>query len=249
MSRRAVIVLMALLFTVTVLLRAPARWLLAALPAGVECRAPEGSLWQGSCARLQVSGAALDAVSWSLHAWPLLLGHLDVDVTSADAQATGTARVSLGFGGLRSLRQLQAELPVDPGRLPLFPAGWTGRLELAFDAIEFDAGRITLIEGTATAHDLAQRNPPLAYGSYELRFSPAAPAGAASDTPIRGELRDLGGPLSVSGALTIRNGREYRLAGLVAARPAAGAELAKAVDYLGPSDAQGRRSFTVEGSF
>ncbi len=254
MSRRALIVLMALLFAFTVLLRAPASWLLAALPAGVECRAPAGSLWRGSCERLQIPGAALDAVSWSLHAWPLALGHLDVDLHSADPQATGTARVSLGIGGLRSLRQLQAELPIDPGRLPLFPVGWTGRLELAFDAIEFDAGRITLMEGTATARSLAQRNPPLAYGSYELRFSPAAQTsnaatGGATDAPIRGELRDLGGPLAVSGALTIRNGREYQLAGLVAARPSAGAELAKSVEYAGPADAQGRRSFTLEGTF
>ena len=240
---------MALLFVFTVLLRAPARWLLGALPAGVECRAPEGSLWHGSCERLQMSGAALDGVSWSLHAWPLALGHLDVDLQSADAQATGSARVSLGFGGLRSLRQLQAALPIDPGRLPLFPAGWTGRLELAFDAIEFDAGRVTAIEGTATARSLAQRNPPLSFGSFELRFSPAAQAGGASDAPIRGELRDLGGPLAVSGTLTIRNGRDYQLAGLVAARPGAGADLAKVVEYAGPADAQGRRSFTLEGSF
>lgn len=248
-SRRALLVLMALLFSFTVLLRAPARWLLGALPAGIECRSPEGSLWHGSCERLQFSNASLAGVSWSLHAWPLALGHLDVDLHSDDAQATGTARVSLGIGGLRSLRALQAELPIDPGKLPLFPAGWTGRLELAIDAIEFDAGRITLIEGTATARALAQTNPPLTFGSYELRFAPAAQAGGPADAPIRGELRDLGGPLSVSGMLTLRNGREYVLAGLVAARPVAGAELAKLVEYAGPSDAQGRRSFTLEGSF
>jgi Type II secretion system (T2SS), protein N len=247
-SRRALLILMALLFAVTVLLRAPARWLLSALPAGVECRAPEGSLWQGGCGRLQIPGAALDAVSWSLHAWPLLRGHLDVDVQSADAQAPGTARVSLGFGGLRSLSGLHANLPVESGRLPLFPAGWTGRLGLAFDTIEFEAGRITLIEGTATARELAQRDPPLSFGSYELRFAPNAQSSAPDDAPIRGELRDLDGPLSVSGTLMIRNGREYVLAGLVAARPAAGAELAKAVEYF-PIDAQGRRSFKLEGSF
>ena len=249
MSRRALLVLMALLFAFTVLLRAPARWLLGALPAGIECRLPEGSLWHGRCDRLQFSGGSLEGVSWSLHAWPLALGHLDVDLQSADAQATGTARVSLGFGGLRSIRALQAELPVDPGKLPLFPAGWTGRLELAFDTIEFAAGRITLIDGTATARSLAQRSPPLTFGSYELQFAPAAQASGAADAPIRGELRDLGGPLSVSGTLTLRNGREYVLAGLVAARPGAGAELAKVVEYAGPSDAQGRRAFTLEGSF
>jgi Type II secretion system (T2SS), protein N len=243
------VILMALLFAVTVLLRAPARWLLGALPSGVECRAPEGSLWQGSCARLQIPGGGLDAVSWSLHAWPLLLGHLDVDLQSADPQAIGSARVSVGFGGLRSLRALQAQLPIDSGRLPLFPASWTGRLELAFDSIEFDGGRLKAIVGVATARSLAQRSPPLDFGSFELRFSPATAQSNAGDALIRGELRDLGGPLAVSGALVINNGRDYRLSGLVATRSNASADLEKVVEYAGPADAQGRRSFALEGSF
>ncbi|MBS0387903.1 MAG: type II secretion system protein N [Proteobacteria bacterium] len=241
--------LMAVLFAFTVLVRAPARWLQGALPAGVECRSIAGSLWHGRCARLQLPGAALDGVSWTLHAWPLLLGHVDVDLQSADAVATGAARVSLGLGGLRSLRGLHAQLPIESGRLPLFPAGWAGRLDLDFDAVDFDAGRITRIVGVATARELEQRNPPLPFGSYELRFAPAARDRAGGDAPLRGELRDLGGPLAVSGALTVRNGREYALAGLVATRPTASAELARLVDYLGAADAQGRRSFTLEGSF
>jgi len=231
------------------LLRAPARWLLGALPAGVECRAPEGSLWQGSCVRLEIPGGGLDAVSWSLHAWPLLRGHLDVDLRSADPQASGSARVALGFGGLRSVRALQAQLPIDSGRLPLFPASWTGQLELAFDSIEFDGGRLTAIEGVATAHELAQRSPPLDFGSFELRFSPAESQQGSTDAPIRGELRDLGGPLAVTGTLQINNGRDYRLAGLVATRANANADLEKVVEYAGPADAQGRRTFTLEGSF
>lgn len=240
---------MALLFTVTVLLRAPARWLLGALPSGVECSAPEGSLWHGSCAHLQIPGGGLDAVDWSLHAAPLLLGHLDVDLRSADPQVSGSARVSLGFSGLRSVRSLQAQLPIDSGRLPVFPATWTGRLELSFDVIEFDSGKLTAIEGVASARALAQRSPPLDFGDFELRFSPATQQPGASDAPIRGELRDLGGPLAVSGTLTINNDREYRLAGLVATRANASADLAKVVEYAGAPDAQGRRSFALEGSF
>jgi hypothetical protein len=240
---------MTLLFAATVLLRAPARWLLGALPAGVECRAPEGSLWQGSCARLELRGGGLDAVSWSLHAWPLLRGLLDVDLRSADPMASGSARVTLGFGGLHSVHALQAHLPIDSGRLPLFPATWTGQLELAFDTIEVDAGRLTAIEGVATARSLAQRSPPLDFGSFELRFPTAAPGQNASDASIRGELRDLGGPLAVSGTLAISNGRDYRLTGLVATRPNASGDLEKVVEYAGPADAQGRRTFALEGSF
>ena len=259
MSTRALVSLAALLFVFTVLLRAPARWLLAALPATIECRSPAGSLWRGSCAQLQLPAGTLNQVSWSLHPWPLLRGHLDADLRCADAHAAGSTRASLRLGGHLLLTQLQAQLPIDAGFVPFFPAGWSGQVELALDALELHSGQLVSIEGTATARALARRNPPMPFGSFELRFAPgasnanaAASGGEATsgdDAAIRGELRDLGGPLAVSGTLSIRNGREYLLSGLVAVRPGGDVELTKFVEYVGPPDAQGRREFRLDGSF
>jgi general secretion pathway protein N len=253
MSARALIALAALLFAFTVVLRAPARWLLAALPATVECQGPTGSLWRGSCTQLQIPSGTLEQVSWSLHPWPLLRGHLDADLRSDDAHAAGSTRASLRLGGRLLLTQLHAQLPIDAGFMPFFPAGWSGQVELALDSLELKSGRLVAIEGAATARALARRNPPLAFGSFELRFAPAASntgatAGGA-DARLSGALRDLDGPLAVNGTLTINNGRDYLLDGLVAVRPGGAAELAKIVEYIGPPDAQGRRTFTLEGSF
>ena len=36
------------LFVITVLVRAPATWLLAALPRTIECQQPAGSMWRGA---------------------------------------------------------------------------------------------------------------------------------------------------------------------------------------------------------
>ena len=247
MSTRALVTLATLLFAFTVLLRAPARWLLAALPNTVECQSPTGTLWRGSCAQLQIPTGTLNQVSWSLHPWPLLLGHLDADLRSADAHAAGSTRASLRTGGHLLLSQLHAQLPLDAGYMAFFPAGWSGQVELALDALELRSGQLVSIEGTATARGLARRNPPMPFGSFELRFAPGPTSG--DDAAIHGELRDLGGPLAVSGTLSIRNGHEYLLSGLVAARPEADAELAKIIEYIGPPDAQGRRAFPLEGSF
>lgn len=253
MSTRALVALAILLFACTVLLRAPARWLFAALPGTIECHSPAGSLWRGSCAQLQIPTGTLDQVSWSLHPWPLLLGRLEADLRSADALAAGTTRASLRLGGRLLLTQLHAHLPIDAGYTPFLPSGWSGQVELALGMLELRSGRLDWLEGTATARGLARRNPPMPVGSFELRFAPgASTAGATSngaDAPIRAELRDLGGPLAVTGTLSIRAGHEYLLSGLVAVRPAANAELAKIIEYLGPPDAQGRRAFTLEGSF
>ena len=245
MSNRALVVLAVMLFALTVLVRAPARWLVAALPRSIECQAPSGSVWSGTCGRLQAPGVSLSAVSWALHPFALALGRLDLDLRSGDGRAPARARVSMGLGGTLRLTDLKAELPVDAGFLPLFPPGWSGQLQLALEGMEFNHGNLARLRGTAIARSLAQQHPAMPFGSYELRFDGAG----RTDGAIVGELRDLGGPLAVSGTLTIRHGHEYELNGLAAARPEATAELAKAVEFLGPADAQGRRSYSLAGSF
>ena len=240
---------MAVLFALTVLVRAPALWLTGALPAAIACQSPSGSVWNGQCDHLHFPGVSLQGVSWTMHAWPLLRGHADLDLRSDDARAPGTARVSLGIGGRFALQDLRANLPIDSGVLPLFPAGWSGQIRLAMDSVEFSAGRLVSIQGTATARSLAQLNPPMPFGSFELRFAPVASGAAPGNAPITGVLSDLGGPLEVSGTLTIRNGSEYELTGLAQARPEASGELAKVIGFLGPSDERGRRPFTLGGTF
>jgi hypothetical protein len=245
MSTRTLAVVAVLLFALTVAVRAPARWLFALAPQSLSCAAPAGSIWHGGCAQLRIAGAQLGELSWSLHFWPLLRGHLDADLRSDDARAPGSARVSLGAGGRLVLRDLRADLPIDSGLLPFFPNGWSGRVLLALVEVQFRAGRLAAVHGTASARALAQRSPPMPFGSYELNFGDA-PAGAGV---ITAALRDLGGPLAVNGTLTIRNGSEYELTGLVATRPEVSDGLAKAVAFLGPADAQGRRPFSLAGSF
>lgn len=249
MSTRTLSILLAVLFVLTVVARLPARWALAAHPAAIDCDLPSGSIWRGACAQLRAGTVMLEGVSWRLHSWPLLRGHLDVDLVSADARAPGTAYVSLRSRGRVVVHDLHADLPVDSGFLPVFPNGWSGQLQLAFSVADFRAGHLSSLHGTATARGLARSSPAMPIGSYELRFDTVPGAAGADAEPIVGELRDLGGPLAVSGKLTIRDGSDYELSGLVAVRPEASPELAKSVEFLGPSDAQGRRPFSIAGTF
>ncbi len=245
MTNRTLLSLAAVLFALTVLLRAPASWLVGALPASMACLQPAGSIWRGGCGQLRVAGAALSDVRWQLHPWALLGGHLELALQSADVRAPATGTLALGWGGHHTVRDLRADLPIDTGFLPLFPSGWSGRLQLALANLEFKAGRLASIHGTVTARSLAQIRPAMPFGSYELQFVDTA----RKDGAISAELRDLGGPLAVTGTLVVRNGSEYVLSGSAAARADANAELAKAIEFLGPADAQGRRQYSLAGSF
>ncbi len=244
MRGRFLAVLAASLFLLTVLIRAPAGWALQLAPAGISCSLAAGSLWRGSCARMSVAGIELLDVAWILHPWPLLRAHLDLDLSSADARAPGSVHLSMSPGGHLVLRELHAQLPVGTEFLPLFPTTWSGRLRLELTRVEFEQQRLRVLQGTATASDLAQRLPPIVYGSYELQFG----AAAQRNDVIEGKLRDLGGPLAVTGTLLLRNGSDYELHGLVSARSGASADLVKGVEFLGPSDAQGRRPFSLAGT-
>jgi general secretion pathway protein N len=245
MTNRTLVVLAAVLFALTVVLRAPASWLIGALPGSVQCQQPAGSMWRGSCGQLLIAGAALSDVRWRLHPWALLGGHLELVLQSADVRAPATGTLALGLGGHHNVRDLRADLPIDTGFLPLFPSGWSGRLQLALTRLDFYGGHLAAIHGTVTARSLAQIRPAMPFGSYELRFADTA----RTDGAISGELRDVGGPLAVAGTLIIHNGSEYVLSGSTAARADANAELAKAIEFLGPPDAQGRRQFSLAGSF
>src|SRR3954465_7824343 len=120
MGNRTLLSIGALLFAGTVLLRAPASWLVSALPPSVECLQPAGSMWRGACGQLRVAGAALSDVRWQLHPWSLWRGQLELALQSADLRAPARATLALGTGGEHTMRDLQADMPIDSGFLPLF---------------------------------------------------------------------------------------------------------------------------------
>ena len=91
-ANRTWVIVAAALFALTVLVRAPAGWLMGALPKSIECRVPNGSVWGGSCGQLAIAGAALNDIHWQLHPWALFTAHLELGVQSADARAPAPAR-------------------------------------------------------------------------------------------------------------------------------------------------------------
>ncbi len=234
-----------LLFALTVVARLPTRWALHAAPASVVCEEPAGSLWQGQCARLRAGGTTIGPVSWRLHALPLLLARVDVDLVSHDASLPGSAQLTLRSGGRLEAHALRASVPLDSGLLPLFPNGWSGQLGLDLSTLTLKAGHISALQGIVNADALKQISPAMPFGSYQLRFT----GSAARDGWIVGELRDSGGPLAVTGTLQLRASGDYELNGTAAARSDATPELAKAVEFLGAADAQGRRPFSLTGTY
>jgi general secretion pathway protein N len=246
---RAAIILLVVVFLATVLVRLPARVLLSVLPADVSCESPAGTIWSGSCGELRAGAAAVSGVSWRLHPAALLRLRLAAELVSEDPGARGHAQVELAPNGDLAISALAAQVAL-PGRIGLVGAGTSGSLQLAIDSAHVAAGHLTALHGMTELRQLHIANPPTDLGSYELRFVPpegAAPAAGGSE-PMLGQLRDLDGPLAVSGELRLLPTGSYELNGTLAPRPGASADLSQLLAMLGAPDEQGRRTFSLAGT-
>jgi len=242
---RLIVVLALLALAATLLVRLPARWGLALAPAGVGCDQPSGSVWSGGCRGLHVAGLTVESATWQLHPLALLRLRLGMELQVDDARVAGHASVAWSPGGRIEARDLQAHLPIDPGFLPLFPRGWGGTLLLALDELQLVDGKPGAVRGSVHASALHRFAPPMDFGDYALRFAQPPDANGRQ----LGQLSDEGGPLSLSGQLQFGADGQYELNGLVATRPEATPELAQDLQILGPADADGRRPFSLAGSF
>jgi hypothetical protein len=227
----------------------PASWIAPKPPSRIACAAIEGTLWNGGCAGLTVQGQPVGDVIWQLHPLRLLAGRLAAHV-ELTRTGTGTARADFESdlsGRNVTLRNVKADFRMDPALMTQVHMDLHGSAHVDMQMARLQNGSIAALQGRIEARDLSQTGgSPGGLGSYSLTF----PGNA---TPPKGQLRDLGGPLSVEGEVTVMpqpgGVADFLVQGLVAARANAPPNLANELKILGTPDAQGRRPFSLENSF
>jgi hypothetical protein len=240
---RVALILAAILFVITLLVRLPASVLSSQLPSEVVCDEPSGTVWHGTCDQVRADGVSISGVSWTLHPLSLLSLTLNADLSSSDPNAGGSASVELHRNGDARISALHFSMPLTPA-LQLLPAGSTATLMLALPSARIQAQHLTAVEGVVTLQQFRLSNPAAELGSYEMQFAPAA-----GDGDMVGQFHDLNGPLVVSGQLRLQPSGAFEINGTVAARPNAGNDINQALQtFLGPADTQGQRPFSVAGT-
>ena len=229
-------------FLLVLIVRFPARWAMSALPRGLACEQVAGTLWSGTCAGLIAWNTRLGDLSWTMHPLPLFAGRLDVDVALSGGGGSARARLELNPTGAVLARGVHAAFPLERRLIPELPPGTGGTAEVDLASLRWNGKRVTQIRGEIDVRDLtAERDEPL--GSYRLVFP-----GGTGDEPV-GEANDLGGPFALRATVRLTREPGYLIEGLIAARPSAFPDLVSQLRYLGPPDAQGRRQFSVSGTF
>lgn len=228
-------------FLVVLVARLPASWVLRHSGA-VACESIAGSIWSGSCGGLTLQNAPWGDLSWDVAPLRLLTGTLAAHLVLRNGAITGSADVARGLGGSLEARNLVADLPIDPRKLPHIPPQLRGSLHTDLALARVAAGVIVELKGRVEVHDLTRRTGRVTQlGSYALVF----PGG--SGEPL-GTLADLGGPLAVHGTLRLTKQPGYVLGGQVAPRQGASPELLGDLQFLGSPDGLGRRPFNIAGT-
>jgi general secretion pathway protein N len=214
--------------------------------SGISTDGVSGTIWKGHAQVLRVSGAQLGSVRWDLHTLALFTGRLVADLELKRTDGFAKTLLAMTPSGRLTFDDLTASLPLSILPPNANRAGYTGTLNLKFAALMIEDSWPARADGSLEMIDLtgpAQR--PANLGSFKVVFPPDA---AAGDT-LAGALTDLGGPVELKGTVQLKKaGRSYIIEGLIKTRGDAPQNLAKALEYLGPPDAEGRRPFSIAGT-
>lgn len=233
-------------FVIFALVTLPASVVLSRLgSAGVSATGVSGSIWNGKAQVLQVSGAQIGSVEWDLHVLPLFTLHLNADVKVTRVDGFAATGLSVGPGGKVTLKGLTASLPISALNNPQLN-GWGGQLNAKFARLSLEKGWPTEVDGTLDAVDVTgPPRRPANVGGYRIVFDPAA----STAEMLQGAISDAGnGPLQINGTMRLKAAdRSYEIDALVGTRANTPQNLARALEFLGPPDAQGRRQFSMAG--
>jgi hypothetical protein len=219
-------------------------------PAAVQLAGIDGTVWRGSAAYGSYGDGDLgfSDLRWQLHPTALLTGRLSLSTEWRLTDGSAVANVTASKNRIE-LTDVRAETSLQNLRA-LLPLGETeGLVRVRLQSLEIVDGWPASANGELTVSGLSvfpfmpsanQGLIPL--GDFEARFAP-------QETPgILGVVNDRGGPLELSGRISLTPDRMYRIEALIKPRAGAPKELVDGVNFMtGPANAQGQRDFEISG--
>jgi hypothetical protein len=237
-----------LVFLAVLVFYLPAAWLGSYLPPQVRCAELGGSIWHGECLGLEVQQNALGDATWNFTPMRAFAGRLVGDVTVRGPMIDARADLDTDFRGVGELRNVTARFPLDPAFVPQMPRDQRASIQADLPRLAVgEGGTVRAVQGVVELRELRQVGVrPLDLGSYEVRFD-GAPGGDGQ--PVVGTLRDLGGPFTLKGTLTLTPPNMYVVRGAIQGKSADAERLVREITFGVPPDASGFSQLSFEGSY
>ena len=228
----------------------PASIAMRFLPSELQATDPSGTLWHGSFAAVSLRGHAVGAVEWNIHPLPLFAGRLSAQLRWIKGGFAVNGELE-ARGGHVFIHDVTGGGAIDDLADLGLSRGWSGTAQVAIAALRIEDQKITSADGTVTL--AALKSPKFGdadIGGYELVLSPES---VQPDGTAIAQVRDLGGPLQLSGSLSIVPQQSLlTFSGALKEReglpPALHQELENLAQMRG-RDAQGRVPLEIEFAF
>ena len=218
-------------------------------PDGLLLAAVEGTIWNGQAAYGTAAGLSFSGLRWQLHPAALLTGKLSLSTEANVAGGLASARLAASSERLE-FSEVRVSAKLEHLREQFALGEVSGQLALSLSRLELVDGLPVAAVGTVTVADL--QSAPLvpiegitsiALGNFRAELT-------AGDQPgIIALVTDEGGPLELTGRITVSPDRSYNMDALIKPRADAPQELVQGVEFVtGEPNAEGRRRFLQQGS-
>jgi len=240
-------------FVATALLGLPAAvavdWL---APEALQVTDVRGSLWKGSASTVQAGRLRLGPTTWTLSPLALLRGRVGgfVETRLADAQISGDLSVGSGTSidceNCRYAGSLASLYGVAPALRNLSGSATIELASLAVrDGWPTEAIGTVRIAGVPITAPGVPPDPGAPSGEFEATVNSKP---VPEDGLIEFLIQDGGGPLELTGQLSLRPPGNYELAGRARARADAPPDIVNSLNFLGPKAADGSTEISMSGS-
>jgi len=218
-------------------------------PEGLTLAAVGGTIWNGRAAYGTGAGLSFSNLNWQLHPVALLTGKLSLDAEAALANGLASAKLAASRDRLELTDvRLSASLESFSEQFALGEV--SGQLGLSLSRLELVGGVPVAAAGTLTVADLfsaplipIEGVTSIPLGNFRAELTTGEQPG------IVALVSDEGGPLELTGRITLAPDRSYTMDALIKTRADAPQELVQGVELVtGEPNAEGRRRFLQQGT-
>jgi general secretion pathway protein N len=211
------------------------------VPDSVMLSGIQGTAWHGSANEASMNGFYCRDIRWHINPVRLFVGELSYRVEATPLSGFIETDVGLGLGGVLTLSNLTASLPLSLVAGAAGLRGLQGSASLAFE-------RIAIVDGLATAANgtlqLANLIVPIvsreSLGGYKAEFF-------TQNSGIAASIEDTDGAVDLAGSFELKSDRTYQFTGQVVAKPETSQALRQQMQFLPPANSRGQQEIRFEG--
>lgn len=211
----------------------------------VELYEIRGTIWQGRASRLVYDERHFNDVKWQFLPVDILTGKLSAAISFKNADSFANSIVSMGFMGDISVEDTRASMSAQDilalAKIPAIKLG--GQFDLNLATLELYNNKISNLFGRLVWTDAESMFPQkLELGNLFADMT------TADDGTINVDLGDGGGPLELSGKLTVAPDGKYDLATAMASREGRNSMLGRSLGFMARYNSQGKAELKRSGN-